>query len=166
MIGGIGMREILLSISAWVHLFATVIWIGGIFFILFVALPGARKNLEQPGKFMGELGKRFTPLANFSILLVFATGIILSLSADRFSNLGSSESQILFAKVSTALVMAGIHFYRGLVLTPKIGKMTTEDSPADAIAKLQQLSLRLVKANFFLGMTVLFLSVMLSALCS
>ena len=158
------MREILSIISVWVHLLATVVWIGGIFFILFVALPGARKNLEQPGKFMGELSKRFTPLANLSILLVFATGIIMSLSAGSFSDLGSSESQILFIKVSVALVMAGVHFYRGLILTPKIGKMTAEARPADAIAKLQQLSLRLVKANLFLGMAVLFLSVMLSAL--
>ena len=156
------MREILLIISAWVHLFAAVVWIGGIFFILFVALPGARKNLEQPGKFMGDLGKRFTPLANFSILLVFATGIVMSLSTGRFSDPGSSESQILFIKVSVAVVMAGVHFYRGLVLTPKIGKMTTEDSPADAIAKLQQLSLRLVKTNLFLGITVLFLTGTLS----
>jgi len=158
------MREILSIISVWVHILATVVWIGGIFFILFVALPGARKNLEQPGKFMGELGKRFTPLANLSIMLIFVTGILMSLSAGRFSEMGSFQSQILFIKVSTASVMVGVHFYRGLFLTPKIGKMTAEAAPGDSIAKLQQLSLRLVKTNLILGMAVLFLSGMFSAL--
>ena len=158
------MREIFLIISAWVHLFATVVWIGGIFFILFVALPGARKNLELPGKFMGDLGKRFMPLANFSIMLIFATGIVMSLSAGRFSEMGSIQSQILFIKVSAASVMAGVPFYRGLFLTPKIGKMTAEAAPGDSIAKLQQLSLRLVKTNLLLGTAVLLLSGMLSAL--
>ena len=158
------MREILSIISVWVHILATVVWIGGIFFILFVALPGARKNLEQPGKFMGELGKRFTPLANLSIMLIFVTGILMSLSAGRFSEMGSFQSQILFIKVSTASVMVGVHFYWGLFLTPKIGKMTAEAAPGDSIAKLQQLSLRLVKTNLILGMAVLFLSGMFSAL--
>jgi copper resistance protein D len=151
------MREILLIVSVWIHLFAAVVWIGGIFFILFVALPGARKNLEQPGKFMGDLSKRFTPLANLSILLVFATGIIMSLSAGCFSGPCSFASQILFAKILAVSVMAGIHFYRGLILTPGIVKiMATGDS--EKISRLQRYSLNLVRVNFILGMAVLLLT--------
>ena len=123
------MNEILLTVVTWIHLLSAVIWIGGIFFILFVALPIAKKTLEQPGKLMGAIGKRFVPMANISILLIFITGIFMSLLSHIFSELVSLNSlwtQTLFAKVLTALAMAGIHFYRGLVLTPKIERLTVE----------------------------------------
>jgi len=159
------MNEILLTVVTWIHLFSTVVWIGGILFILFVALPVAKKTLEQPGKLMGAISKRFVPMANISILLIFITGIFMSLLSHSFSELGSLNSlwtQTLFAKILTALVMAGIHFYRGLVLTPKIEMLTAEGSPSGKIKELQRLSLNLVKTNFILGTVVLLLTGMLS----
>lgn len=161
------MNEILLTVVTWIHLLSAVVWIGGIFFILFVALPVAKKTLEQPGKLMGAISKRFAPMANISILLIFITGIFMSLLSHSFSELISLNSlwtQTLFAKVLTALAMAGIHFYRGLSLTPKIERLTAaEGSPSGKIKELQRLSLNLVKTNFILGTVVLFLTGMLSA---
>ena len=159
------MNEILLTVVTWIHLLSAVVWIGGIFFILFVALPSAKKTLEQPGKLMGAIGKRFVPMANISILLIFITGIFMSLLSHIFSELVSLNSlwtQTLFAKVLTALAMAGIHFYRGLVLTPKIERLAAEGNHPEDIKRLQRLSLNLVKANFILGIMVLFLTGMLS----
>ena len=160
------MNEVLLIISATIHLFAAVVWIGGIFFILFVALPSAKKTLEQPGPLMGALSKRFVPLANMSILLIFATGILMSLSAHSFSEIasfGSLWSQTLSAKIIIALIMTGIHFYRGLVLAPKISRLTVEGCPSEQIVRLQRLSLNLVMTNFFFGISALLLTGILSA---
>lgn len=159
------MHEILLIISTWIHLLSAVVWIGGIFFILFVALPTAKKTLEQPGKFMGAIGKKFVPLANVSILLIIVSGIFISLSSHNFSDiisLKSPYSQTLSIKILAALIMSCIHFYRGLILTPKIERLTAKGGSAEAIAKLQRLSLNLVKTNFTLGTIVLFLTGMLS----
>ena len=159
------MHEILLTVLTWIHLLSAVVWIGGIFFILFVALPVAKKTLEQPGKLMGAIGKRFVPMANISIPLIFITGIFMSLSSHTFSDsvsLNSLWSRMLLIKILMALVMASIHFYRGLVLTPKIARLTTESGLPERIGKLQRLSLNLVKTNFALGTTVLFLTGMLS----
>lgn len=155
------MREILLSIGTAVHIFSAVVWIGGIFFILFVAIPTAKKNLEQPGKFMGVLGKRFTPLANLSIFLVFVTGIFISLSTHSFSEiacLDSPWSQALFAKIFLVLIMAGIHFYRGLVLAPRIAKLTAKGMNPEKVGVLQKLSLNLVRFNFLFGLAVLLIT--------
>lgn len=152
------MNEILLTVVTWIHLFSAVVWIGGIFFILFVALPVAKKTLEQPGKLMGTI--------NISILLIFITGIFISLLSHSFSELVSLNSlwtQTLFTKVLTALVMASIHFYRGFVLTPKIERLSAEGSHSGKIKELQQLSLNLVKINLIFGTVVLFLTGMLSA---
>ncbi len=159
------MHEILLIISTWIHLLSAVIWIGGIFFILFVALPVAKRTIEQPGKLIGSIGRRFVPLANISIIFIFLTGIFMSLSSHNFSDITSLKnpfSQTLSVKVMAALIMSCIHFYRGLILTPKIERLTAEGSPPENIKRLQRLSLNLVKINFALGTTVLFLAGMLS----
>jgi len=74
------MDGLLLMMTAWVHLVSAVVWIGGIFFILHVALPVAKKTLDQPGKIMGPLSKRFVPLANISIFLIIASGTIISIA--------------------------------------------------------------------------------------
>lgn len=48
------MREIILAVSYWLHLTATVVWIGGIAFILFIAIPSAKQVLGAgAGKLMG-----------------------------------------------------------------------------------------------------------------
>lgn len=160
------MHEILMIVSAAIHLFTAVIWIGGIFFILFVALPSARKILEQPGPLMGALSKRFVPLANISILLILATGILMSFSSHTLSeitSLNSIWSQTLSFKVIIALIMTVIHFYRVLVLTSRITVLTSEGVRSEQVISLQRLSLNLVKVNLLLGATVLLITGMLYA---
>lgn len=158
------MREILLAMLIWVHLSSAVVWMGGIFFILFITLPTAKKTLEQPSKLIGATGKRFVPLANISIFLILLTGIFISLYSHDFHDLLKLNSlwlQTLFIKILVVLTMASIHFYRGLILTPKITRLTSEGRHSELVAKLQRLSLNLVKTNFILGTTVLLLTGML-----
>ena len=155
------MQEVLLVVGAWIHLIASVVWIGGIFFILFVALPGAKETLEQPGKLMGAIGKRFVPLANICILSIFVTGILMTLSLHTLSEItlfGTAWSKTLSGKIIAALLMTGIHFYRGLVLTPRIASLTSEGGHSEQVGRLQRLSLSLVKTNFIFGIAVLLLA--------
>lgn len=66
---------------------------------------------------------------------------------------GGQGTAMLF-KILLFLLMVGVHFYRGKVLTPRIAK-----TPADGEkAMLQKFSLNLVWLNFGLGLTVLLLS--------
>jgi len=52
------MRELILAVSYWLHLVATVAWIGGIGFILFIAIPTAKQVLgAEAGKLMGEISE-------------------------------------------------------------------------------------------------------------
>lgn len=158
------MDELLLIVTTWVHLLSAVVWIGGIFFILYVALPVANKNLDQPGKIMGPLSKRFVPLANAGIFLIIATGIIMSIASHEFTDiirLSGPRTQSLVIKILLAATMTSIHFYRGLFLTSKIARLTAEGGHPEKVRKLQKVSLNLVKVNFFLGVTVLFLTGML-----
>ena len=157
------MREIILVVSSWLHLTATVVWIGGIAFILFIAIPSAKQVLgADAGKLMGEISKRFTPIANYSIIFIVVTGAALTGFNKQFSgigNFGNSWSLTLIMKHVLVFVMVAVHFYRGLILAPKIAR--TETVPKKT--SLQKLSLNLVKVNFCLGVIVLLLSGIMSA---
>ncbi|MBI1811372.1 MAG: DUF4149 domain-containing protein [Nitrospirae bacterium] len=158
------MREIILAVSYWLHLIATVIWIGGIAFILFIAIPSAKQVLgADAGKLMGEISKRFTPIANYSIIFIVVTGAALTGFNKQFSgigNFGNSWSLTLIMKHVLVFVMVAVHFYRGLVLAPKIARTETVSQKTS----LQKLSLNLVKVNFCLGVMVLLLSGIMSVL--
>ena len=60
-------------------------------------------------------------------------------------------------------LMLIIHFYRGLILNPKIGKLSSRVDDSQ-IAKLRKYSLGLVKANLVLGVVVLLASGILSSI--
>jgi uncharacterized membrane protein len=155
------MRSLLLITNYWVHLLAAVVWIGGIMFILFIALPVSRTSAHSGGKeYMGEIAKRFGPLANWCIYILIATGAVMAwgMSSVRTGDAGSTWNWILIAKMLPVSAMVAIHFFRGLVLS----KMIDRIQPDTGKARLQKLSLDLVKVNLSLGLLVLLLSVVLS----
>ena len=157
------MREILLVGSYWLHSIATVVWIGGITFILFIVLPSAKQVLGvEAGKLMGEISKRFNPIANYSIILLIVTGAILTAFNKQYSGISNFDNNWLLGLIVKHVFVIGmviVHFYRGLILTPKIAK-----TEADEKASLQKLSLNLVKTNFCLGLIVLLMSGIISIL--
>ena len=153
------MIEIANLILYWLHLVATVVWIGGIAFILLILIPKTKEILRQDaGKLIGEVSKRFKLFADWSIILLIITGIGLSVI-----NKGSSHRDdpvsyhklLLIIKHVFVLMMILIHLYRNFVLTKKIAN---EQKPTHKIT-LQKLSLNLVKIVFVCGLIVLLLSV-------
>ena len=157
------MSGLVVAISYWLHLIATSVWIGGIIFVLFIAIPSSKNVLgADAGKLMGEVSKRFTTLANYSIALLVISGVVLMGLSKQLSGIWTPNSwtTILILKHVLVLGMIIVHFYRGLFLAPKIMKTIS----ATEKATLQKLSLNLVKVNFSMGIVVLLPSGMASAL--
>lgn len=152
------MGDIIIAGIYWLHLIGTVVWLGGLAFILLIAIPSTKKVLGvEAGNVMGEISKRFTPIANYCILILLVTGTVLTAVNSEFSGIGkwaNNWSLSLIVKHVLVLGMVTVHFYRGLVLAPKIAR--TEPTPQKA--SLQKLSLNLVKMNFCFGMVVLLIS--------
>lgn len=68
-----------LALSYFVHLIATVIWIGGLATLLLLVWPAARRVLgehPQSDAFMRQLRKRFVPWTNFALVVLLLTGFI------------------------------------------------------------------------------------------
>jgi uncharacterized membrane protein len=158
------MKETILLLSRWFHLLASVIWVGGIASILFAVLPSAKKVLgAEAAGLMKEVSGKFAPMANLSIVLLIATGLALILADNRPAGFGDSDNAWTFPfglKLVLVSVMILIHFYRNLVLAPKIVRTTSKTSSAS----LQKLSLNLVKMNLIIGIAALLLSSMVAVL--
>ncbi|MBM4276226.1 MAG: hypothetical protein FJ134_17515 [Deltaproteobacteria bacterium] len=165
------MTAIVLSVSRFLHLAATVIWVGGIWMILLVILPGAKTALESApmaGKLMKEITRRFTPMVNISIPVLIITGLIIGHLGKNITNpldLYNHWTPVMLVKHLLVALMVVIHFYRGWLLTPKIGRLSSRlnESPEASslsiqVAGLQKFSLNLVKTNLALGLMVIFLS--------
>lgn len=162
---------ILVIFSHFLHVVATVVWIGGIWMILLVLLPGARTSLESPamtGKLMKEITKRFTPMVNISILVLIVTGPIMGHYGRNMTNpleFYNHWTPIMGVKHLLVAAMAIIHFSRGWLLTPKIERLAAQaaESPSlsSRLAGLQKFSLNLVKVNFALGISVLLVTAIL-----
>lgn len=152
------MTEIISLILIWIHQIATVVWIGGIAFVLFVLIPKAKEVLGQnAGKLIGEASGRFKLFADWSIILLIVTGVGLSIIDKEVVNSDLPESNrvlLLVIKYVFVLLMILIHLFRNQVLAKKIAK---EQNSARKIA-LQKFSLNLVKVVFVFGLIVLLLS--------
>ncbi len=158
------MKELILISCYFAHSVAAALWIGGIIFTLFFAMPSSRQVLGAgSGKLMGEISKRFTPAANLSIIVLVITGTVLAGLNKQCSGIAFLEnnwSSALMTKSILVFGMVTIHFYRGLVLGPRIMRTTVETEKRS----LQKLSINLVKVNFTAGLIVLLISGALSIL--
>jgi len=158
------MKDIAVITGYWLHLGAALFWIGGIAFILFIALPSSKKIMgSDSGRIMGEIAGRFGPLANWCILILISTGVALTALSSRYEGAIPPENDwtvALLVKVALVSVMVAIHFFRGLILSRIITR--TEDDSRKSV--LQKLSLDLVKVNLALGTVILLLSSAMSYL--
>ncbi len=125
------MSTTILSIIYTVHLVAAVAWIGGLIFLAWVARPGARRVLGSPSAtdaLLDELERRFSPLANLSLVVLIATGV-LQMSADenyggwlRFDNTWAWAMLLKHLAVVAMAIVAG---YVALVLEPERRRLQT-----------------------------------------
>ncbi len=153
----------ILALSHFIHVMGTVVWIGGILMTLFVILPSSKTALESPlivGKLMKEIAKRFTPLANISIILIIVTGVIIFYYDKNYTSFLDLENRwniVIALKHVFVATMIIIHFYRGLILNPKIERFSSQPNEKQT-SRLKKISLDLVKINFVLGIIVLLLT--------
>ena len=75
------MVQWLLALSFFLHLVATVVWLGGLVLLTLVVWPEARNLLarQEQGEallaLLDRLRKRFYPLANLSLIVLIVTGL-------------------------------------------------------------------------------------------
>lgn len=159
------MSPSVLALSYFVHLAATVLWVGGLVVMLMFVLPAARAALREQAplyRVLALVRRRFVPVANLSLATLIVTGLIQmsgDTNYDGLLNFTSAWSvamllkHIAFIGMGACLVLAqlGVNpaLERALLLLEK-GK----GSP-DELARLHRQETRLTAISVGLSVLVL-----------
>lgn len=146
----------------WIHLMATVAWIGGMFTNFFIYLPAMGKVLDPgtSGKLMGAVMSRFKVMVYISMALFLITGMISGYLLNSSSDATALESywNILFSlKVGVFALMVLLAVYAFEFLAPKVAK-TAANGPSPELARLQKSQMILAATGFILGIIIIAIS--------
>ena len=151
-----------LSIAiTWIHLIATVAWIGGMFTNFFIYMPVLGKVLDPPtmGKLMGAVMKRFKVMVYISIFIFLLTGILMGFVIGDSTGISSNDGWlvVLFTKIAVFVVMVVLAVYAFEVLAPKVARIAA-DGPSPRLIRVQKTQMSLAMTGFILGIIILALS--------
>ncbi len=151
-----------LSLSYWLHMVATVLWLGGLAAIQFLILPLAAANGRQSqAEALAQAQRRLDPLAWFSLALLIITGLV-QMSANpnyqgflAYANTWAAAillKHIVFlgmTALSAYLTWTGFPALQRALLRRSLGK------PAADLTGLQRRIILLMRLNLILGVIVL-----------
>jgi uncharacterized membrane protein len=160
------MPVLILVLTYWLHLLATVVWIGGLAMLTLIAWPGIDRNFAGA---VDALEKRFRPWANISLAMLLVTGLIQMggdhhyegfLVIDNTWSVGLLIKHILIGLMIVTGVIMQMNVYpaleRARLLASK-GKATEDDVVHRRLRRLTAL-------NLALGILVLLTTAVITAL--
>ncbi len=156
-----------------IHVLATIIWLGGMFFIAIVMVPVLRM-LEPPQIRIGVLSstaRRFRVVSWITIIVILVTGVLNAINrgvtlkaistGELFSTYFGKILALKLTLVFSMLVLSAIHDF---ILGPRLIELLNSSNP-DSFTKLQK-NRRcvswLARVNALLGILVVACAVMLS----
>ena len=115
------------SVLVAVHLLAAAVWVGGTVALVFVGVPViAALEGEARARSMRALGRRWRPIGYGALLVLGITGVPLAL--DDWDS-GPGFRWTLLAKVSSAVLLAGLAVLHDYVLGPRLAREIREGRP-------------------------------------
>ena len=156
------MTTLLHIILRWIHLIATVTWIGGMFTNLFIYIPAVGKTLEPPaaGKLMGTVMKRFRVMVYISMAVFLISGILLgSLDLNSGEPISTRNEMvvILIFKIPLFILMLILAIVSFEVVSPRAARIASE-GPSARLQKVQKSQKIMAFTGFILGLIILALS--------
>ncbi|HJW89155.1 MAG TPA: CopD family protein [Anaerolineales bacterium] len=160
-----------LSLAYWLHMLATIVWIGGLAALALLVLPAARQRLsaDDLASLLHNIQSRLDPLAWMSLAVLTATGLF-QMSANpnylgflAFSNLWARA--ILFKHLSFFL-MVGLSAYLTWGLLPALRRealLRAKGLAHPQAAQLQRREIWLIRLNLLLGVIILGLTALARA---
>jgi uncharacterized membrane protein len=166
-----------LALSLFVHLTATVIWIGGLLITMLLVWPAIRRTLEtSPAlyRLLSQIRKRFYPISNLALVALIVTGLFqmtANPNYDGFMTFDNTWSLVMLVKHIVVGLMAVAGLLLQYAVAPDLertslvlehGKATDEHN--SQWQKLRQREMWLTWLNGLLGLSVLAFSAWLGAL--
>lgn len=152
-----------LAITYWLHLLATVTWVGSLAGISFLILPAMKRALtpETQLVFIEAMQKRLEPIAWFSMTLLVLTGLFqMSVNPhyDGFLSVSTQWSLAILTKHLLGIVMVGVSAIQTWEVIPAIRRAIIRSRKSQNVEELDSLRRReilLLRMNFGLSVLIL-----------
>lgn len=146
----------------WIHLMATVAWIGGMFTNFFIYIPAIGKTLEpaEAGKLTGIVMKRFRVMVYLAMAVFLITGIImgsLHLNSDPVFSSKNQMVALLIFKVPLYIIMVLLAIFSFERMAPRLARIAA-DGPSPQLRKAHKSQKILALTSLLLGMIILAIS--------
>lgn len=149
-----------LALIFWLHMLATVTWVGSLASISVLVLPSLQtlQPLDQLA-FIEALQKRLEPIAWFCLSLLIVTGLFqmsVNVHYDGFLSTSSQWSLALLVKHGLVVLMLVASAIQTWEVLPSIRRMLMmKNKPEDEIKKLQHRETLLLRVNLALSILIL-----------
>lgn len=152
-----------LALTYWLHLLATVTWVGSLAGISFLVLPAMKRSLNPETQlvFIEAMQKRLEPIAWFSIVLLVLTGLFqMSVNPhyDGFISLSTQWSLSILTKHMLGIVMVVVSAIQTWEVIPAIRRAIVRSKKSENTEELNILRRReilLLRMNFGLSVLIL-----------
>lgn len=162
------MTAAVLTASYWMHMAATVVWIGGLFYQSVLLYPLLEKSslTAETTSLMERLLTRFNPLSWLSLFLLIGTGLTQMAGSPNYEGLLTFQnrwSQAMLVKHAAVAAMVLVAGYQTWFLQPQLARALlrrvreTEKPLDDTVAATHALG-RSIRVNLGLGFLVLALT--------
>lgn len=160
----------LLVASYWVHLLATVVWLGGIALMAFIAWPALRQGTLSSNQWF-QLQKRFLPWVNAALVVLLITGFVQMTNDENYHGFLAVDSIWAWAMLLKHIAYAGmvaLTAWLQFMLYPAMARLALlmETQPEAAAAERDKLAgreIRYLRLNVLTAMLVLLFTAMATA---
>lgn len=153
-----------IALVFWLHMLATVVWLGGLAAIAILILPAAKRVLKPSDQlaFIEGIQRRLEPLAWFSLAILIVTGLFqLSINPhyDGFLSTSGQWSLTILTKHMLVILMIVVSAIQTWEVLPAIrrGLMRIEKGQVDEteVKRLQKRETLLLRLNISLSILIL-----------
>lgn len=152
-----------LALTYWLHLLATVTWVGSLAGVSFLVLPAMQRalNPETQLVFIEAMQKRLEPIAWFSMSLLLVTGLFqMSVNPhyDGFLSISTQWSLAILIKHLLGIILVVFSAIQTWEVIPAIRRAILKSKKSDNAAELDALRRReivLLRMNFGLSVLIL-----------
>ena len=152
-----------LALTFWLHLLATVTWVGSLAGVSLLVLPAMKQSLDAQTQlvFIEALQKRLEPIAWFCMSLLLVTGLFqMSVNPhyDGFLSTSTQWSLAILIKHILGIVMVVVSAIQTWEVIPAIRRaiVRSKKSPnANEIDSLRRKEVLLLRMNFGLSLLIL-----------
>jgi uncharacterized membrane protein len=157
-------QDWILALSYWLHMVATIVWVGGLALMALVVWPGARAALgpgPELAALLTRLQRRFSPLAWGSLAVLVVTGLTQMSASEHYDGFLRVDNPWAVAILLKHLAVGGmvvLGVYQQWAVQPALARLAVLQAhgrDASGMEALRRRELWLTRLNLGCGLLVL-----------